>query len=73
MHNAWYKSNALYAAQADREPVHYSLPLEHNGFECQVKGNNGLPRQGQDQSDLMSHELSLSISQMADEIRSNVN
>ncbi len=66
--NPWYKSTELTVYLLEVEPQHFSMPHESNGFEHEIKEVMHCLDNGVLQSAKMTHDFSLSISKIMDEV-----
>jgi predicted dehydrogenase len=69
IHPPWYKSESVTLRLNSGESTTFPFPHSGNGFEFQIQEVVRCLSQGQKQCELMSHDFSLLLAEVSDEIR----
>ena len=66
--NPWYKATEFTLCMTDREPQHFSMPHEANGFEHEIREVMHCLDENLLQSPKMPHAFTLAVSKIMDEV-----
>jgi predicted dehydrogenase len=72
IHAAWHKATAFTLKKNNADPEHFELPYKSNGLQFQAIEAIDCIREGRIESPKLSHNMSLLMAQVADQIKSQI-